>query len=295
MARVLIAGCGYVGKQLAKILTQQGHHVTAMVQSEFSKENLEALYPTIQLNLDAISIPDNSLSGYEKIFYFVPPPPEGTEDTRIRRFLDAISMQNKPDTIVLISTTGVYGDCNDDWIDENRQPQPVADRAKRRYSAEQTLISWCEDRKIDYRILRVPGIYGPGKLPVERLRQQKPVLSLQESPWSNRIHVYDLVQACVCAMQYRGKYHVFNVSDGHPSSMSDYFLKVAQALNLPEPEQISLDECKQRFSSNMISYLTESKRISNQLMQEELGVRLKYPTLEQGLAELTTEDDSLTL
>jgi len=289
MASILIAGCGYVGSQLAKELLQQGHTVSTLVQSEASKRKLEADYETIQLNLDSTDALETSLSKYDTIFYFVPPPPEGTQDTRIQCFLNAIPGHNAPDRIVMISTTGVYGDCGEDWIDETREPQPVADRAKRRYDSEQTLAAWCQNKDVQYRILRVPGIYGPGKLPLERLKQQKPILSLQESPWSNRIHLQDLVQACESAMHYQGHYHEFNVSDGHPSSMSDFFIQVADAFHLPAPEQISLEACKQRFSENMISYLTESKRINNQRMREELGVELRYPTLKQGLAGLTQE------
>ena len=288
MASILIAGCGYVGTRLARTLQQQGHEITVIVQSDSSNKKLQPLFQTLQIDLDSTDN-QHSFDQYDTVFYLVPPPSKGVVDTRLRHFLANISVSALPETIVLISTTGVYGDCGDDWIDETRQALPLADRAKRRYSAEQSLQTWCEDKQVRYRILRVPGIYGPGKLPVARLREQKPVLSLQESPWSNRIHVADLVQACVCAMQYEGKHTVFNIIDGHPSSMSDFFIRVAKAFNLPEPKQISLDECKQIFTENMISYLTESKRINNLRMLQDLQVDLKYPSLEEGLVDSQAE------
>ncbi len=221
---------------------------------------------------------------HKTLFYFIPPPANGTVDSRIERFLDSISEKQLPDKIILISTTGVYGNCGADWVDESREPAPDTDRARRRLAAEQSLSNWCDQNHISYIILRVPGIYGPGKLPVQRLQQGKPVLKLEESPWSNRIHIDDLVQACVKAMDYSGKYTLFNISDGHPSSMSDYFIQVANRIGLPEPEQISLQECKKVFSENMISYLIESKKIINDRMINDLNVKLKYPTLQQGLS-----------
>jgi nucleoside-diphosphate-sugar epimerase len=192
-------------------------------------------------------------------------------------------LSEPPALFVLISTTGVYGDCGADWVDETRQPKPMVDRALRRLDAEQQLVSWCEKTGTRYVILRVPGIYGPGKLPLERLRAGKPVLKVSESPWSNRIHVDDLVQACTRCLDYTGENSVFNVSDGHPSTMTDYFNAVAKRFNIPQPPQITLEECRQQFSANMMSYLTESKRIDNTRMLEQLGVELRYPDLEQGL------------
>jgi hypothetical protein len=87
-------------------------------------------------------------------------------------------------------------------------------------------------------------------------------------------------------MFYTGEHRIFNVSDGHPSSMTDFFLSVAAALDLALPPQISLDECKAIFSENMVSYLLESKKIKNDRLQKELNVQIKYPTLQQGLADL---------
>jgi len=113
---------------------------------------------------------------------------------------------------------------------------------------------------------------------------------MAESPWSNRIHIDDLVQSCMNALAYTGKERIFNISDGNPSSMSDFFLSVAATMNLPTPQQISLDECKKLFSDNMMSYLLESKKIDNSRMRHELNVQLKYPSLRQGLEAIKRAD-----
>jgi nucleoside-diphosphate-sugar epimerase len=290
-ARVIIAGCGYVGKKLASRLQSEGYSVITLVRSIESSNILGREYDSYTIDLDT----DKSLPQLDYtdavIFYFIPPPLQGITDTRIARFLSAIPMQHLPHKIVLISTTGVYGNCGEEWVDEQRKPAPDTDRARRRLDAENAVAGWCHKRALDYVILRVPGIYGPDKLPVKRLQENKPVLNLSESPWSNRIHIVDLVQSCINAMLYTGEYTIFNVSDGHPSSMTDFFLSVASALDLPVPPQISLDECKNIFSENMVSYLLESKKIKNDRLLKELDVQIKYPTLQQGLSGLQREQE----
>lgn len=281
--KVFIAGCGYVGTHLAQHLVSENYELTVMVRSVESCQSLEPYYHCIKTDLDHSPLTLDVSFADTTLFYFVPPPSQGLIDSRIERFLQAIQKNNTPDKIILISTTGVYGDCADEWVDETRPPHADTDRASRRLSAEQSLQQWCDQRGVDYAILRVPGIYGPGKLPLKRLQEQKPVLSIEESPWSNRVHIDDLVQSCISAMTYAGKDRVFNISDGNPSSMSDFFLSVAATMNLPTPQQISLDECKKVFSDNMISYLLESKKIDNSRMRHELNVQLKYPLLSQGL------------
>jgi len=282
---VLLAGCGYVGSKLAEQLNEKKYRLTVIVKTG---KNMRASLPLaniVRIDLDQDHGTQAELDyRFKTIFYFIPPPAHGITDPRIERFLQSIPRDHLPDKIILISTTGVYGDCGDDWVDESREPAPDTDRARRRLAAEQSLSEWCNSNHVSYIILRVPGIYGPGKLPVERLQQGKPVLKLAESPWSNRIHIDDLVQACIKAMDYSGNSTVFNISDGHPSSMSDFFIKVAKRLGLPEPVQLSLEECKKVFSENMISYLIESKKIVNDRMLNDLDIKLKYPTLEHGLS-----------
>jgi len=283
MSKVVIAGCGYVGKKLASYVSEDNRDIVTITRSAESYHHLNKHYSAYQLDLDQdTSLPDIDLNE-ASIVYLIPPPAKGVHDTRIQRFLEGLDQSNLPARIILISTTGVYGNCDDNWVTESRVPTPDTDRGLRRLDAENRLIEFSTRHHVSYIILRVPGIYGPDKLPVQRILEKKPVLNLSESPWSNRIHVDDLVQACLQSIRYNGDFHVFNISDGNPSSMTDYFLRVARSRNLPEPPQISEQECEKIFTDNMMSYLRESKKIDNKLMLKELGVRLKYPTLEKGL------------
>ncbi len=229
-----------------------------------------------------------------RVYYFAPPPPSGTADPRLGNFLASIAPDALPARIVLISTSGVYGDCHGEWVTEDRPPRPDADRARRRLDAEQQLRAWGEAHARPVVILRVPGIYGPGRLPEERLRAGEPVLCEEESPWSNRVHIEDLVRACLAAGERNRPAAVYNISDGHPTTMTDYFNRVADVLGLKRPPPITLAQARAELSEGMQSYLAESKRLDNRRMREELGVEPRYPDLKQGLAACVAEDADVT-
>lgn len=285
MRSVLIVGCGDVGRRVALAERAVGAVVTALARSPASAAQLKALgLRIVHGDLDRpeslVALPTSSAL----IYYFAPPPATGERDPRLYNFLNAISVQPLPERVVLISTSGVYGDCQGDWVSEDRAPHPDSDRGRRRLDAEQQLQTWSNYTGVPIAILRVPGIYGPGRLPEKRLRAREPVLREAESPWSNRVHILDLVKACIAAGARGRPGAVYNISDGQPSSMTDYFNQVADALGLERPPQISLEQARSDLSAGMQSYLAESKRLDNRRMREELGVLPRYPDLASGLA-----------
>jgi nucleoside-diphosphate-sugar epimerase len=287
MMNILIAGCGYVGRRLATALLKRDYALHALTRSQARAQCLnEHGVPTRALDFDEGHDEGRiELSPSSVIVYFVPPPPRGVQDPCLSAFLQ--SLNAAPEHIVLISTTGVYGDCGGAWINEAAPLKPQVDRARRRVDAEQRLASWCKTHGVTSTILRVAGIYGPGKLPRARLEQQTPVLAESESPYSNRIHVDDLVTACIAALETPG---VFHLSDGHPSTMTDYFNHVADALQLPRPPQLSAAQAAQQLSSEMMGYLAESKRLDISRMRDVLGVNPQYTDLRQGLAHCLAEE-----
>ncbi len=281
---VLIVGCGDVGERVAALENTAGRPVSGLVRSEASAQRLRAagIRPIIaDLDVPA-SLRDlpvkNSL-----IYYFAPPPGRGTTDPRMEAFVSLLESAGPPARVVLISTTGVYGDCRGEWVTEDRPPNPQADRAKRRLAAENALRRWSEASGVPVVILRVPGIYGRGRLPEERLRAGEPVLHETESPFSNRIHADDLARVCVTAGHHAGPGIIYNVSDGHPTTMTDFFFRVADLLGIPRPPAVTLEQARRQLGEGMLSYLAESKRIDNRRLREELGVELMYPDLASGL------------
>jgi nucleoside-diphosphate-sugar epimerase len=142
-------------------------------------------------------------------------------------------------------------------------------------------------------ILRVPGIYGPHRLPLERLERAEPVLHPDEAGPGNRIHVDDLVAGITAAIDRPDARGPYNVTDGDHSSTTAYLLATAQAAGLPPPGFVSRAEAKTRIAPGMLAFLLESRRVDNRRMLEELGVRLHYPTMHGGihasLAEMRKE------
>lgn len=280
---VLILGCGYVGQRLARQLRSEGVEVTGVVRSEESAVKLRALGAhAIRADLDApTQLPPLPTAGAE-VYYFMPPPGNGDVDSRLRRMLSTIDRTALPARVVYISTSGVYGDCHGDWVDETHALNPATPRARRRLDAETELRGWSEATGVPIVILRVPGIYGPGKLPLERLRQGLPLLREADSPYTNRIQVDDLVAVCRAAMQRGRPGAVYNVSDGQPSNMTDYFNRIADRTGLPRPPLVARDQIDQ-LSPGMRGFMEESKRLDNRRMLEELAITPMYPTLESGL------------
>ena len=280
-----IIGCGDIGRRVAiayakQPLFQQGDvNIRALVKHQSSKQACEALgLETIIRDLDDEHC-GKRLKGVNdaSLFYFAPPPKAGRKDTRLSNFLD--SMEYQPKRIVMISTTGVYGDSKGEWIDESFAVNPEAERAHRRLSAEGILKQWAEMHNKEYIILRVPGIYAQDRLPLARLKKGLPIVKQSEAGWTNRIHADDLANVCIQAMASRKSGEVYNVTDGHPSTMTEYFNQVADASGLDRPPQISMQEAEETLSAGMVSYLKESRRISNQKMLNELDVKLMYPSL----------------
>ena len=230
---VFIVGCGYIGMRVAKQELEKGRRVSTLARRPEAARQLEEMGLTPRLgDLDRPQSLGSLPLGGHRLYYFAPPPPQGQTDPRLEGLLAAVPKQAPPERIVLISTTGVYGDCAGRWIDEQQPPNPQTDRARRRLAAEQTLRAWSEGNGAPIVILRVAGIYGPGKLPAARLHKGSPVLREEQSPWSNRIHADDLVEACLAAAERGRPGAVYNVADGNPSTMTDYFNRAADALNL---------------------------------------------------------------
>ena len=291
MTPILIVGCGDVGRRVAARHLQLGQFVAALARSPQSAAALQARgVHVVRGDLDEPQTLSMLPTQDALIYYFAPPPTSGVRDPRLGNFVSAISVLARPARIVLISTSGVYGDCQGAWVTEDRVPHPDSERAQRRLHAEQQLQAWGAAHQVPVVILRVAGIYGAGRLPEKRLRAGEPVLQESQSPWSNRVHIDDLVQACVAAGTRGQPAAIYNISDGHPSTMTDYFNRVADALHLQRPPQISLAQAHTELSSGMQSYLSESKRLDNRRMREELGMIPRYPDLASGLAACVSED-----
>jgi nucleoside-diphosphate-sugar epimerase len=291
MNPVLIIGCGDIGRRVAHAV--QAAPVTGVVATTGSAERLRTLgVDAIQLDLDGpLSAMQLPAAGRE-LYYFAPPPGDGERDGRVRRVTAALQAGDAlPVRVVYISTSAVYGDCGGAWIDETAPLRPGTARGRRRLDAERQWSDWSGRTGVPLVILRVPGIYAPDRLPVERLRAGLPVLAEADAPYTNRIHADDLARICIAAMGRGQPGSVYNVSDGRPTTMTDYFNQVADRLGLPRPPVVDRAAAAEALSPAMLSFLEESKRLDNRRMVEQLGVELMYPDLLAGLANAAGTPD----
>jgi nucleoside-diphosphate-sugar epimerase len=277
--QAFIAGCGDVGQRLAVLCHARSLPVTGLVSSSASVQALRAqAIDALTCDLDAAvpQLPDLTKSA---VFYFAPPPRQGEDDPRLRNFLAGLVQAQ---ALVYLSTSAVYGDCQGAWVDESAAMNPGLARGRRRVAAERRALEWGSQKKCPVMILRVPGIYGPGRLPVERLRRGLPVVQEAESPWTNRIHADDLAAAALHVADHGVPGQAYNVSDGNPTTMADYFCRCADLLGLSRPPQVSMEEARSQLTPEMLSFLQESKRLDTRRLRA-LGWQPRFENLTQGL------------
>ncbi|GLH70913.1 hypothetical protein GETHPA_24460 [Geothrix rubra] len=281
----LLAGCGYAGARLARRLAARGP-VLALVRSEASAAALaRSGVPVLAVDLDggeAFPVPE----ALGSVVYLVPPGGAGGTDGRFRRFLAALGGA-RPGVLLYVSTTGVYGDTRGAEVDEATPPAPGDDRARQRLDAEGQARRWAEARGARCAILRVAAIYGPHRLPLDRLRRGEPVLRAEDSGPGNRIHVDDLVAACEAALE-RPVSGVFNVTDGWPEPMAAFTTRVAALAGLAPPREVGWSEARDLLSPGLLAFLRESRRVCNDRLVRDLGVAPRDPEagLRASLAEM---------
>jgi nucleoside-diphosphate-sugar epimerase len=284
MKRVVIAGCGYIGTRVAKAWKDLGAEVICLVRSAEHQTALAAegfVARSCSFD-DPAEIPALDAAG-NTVYYFVPPPGGGIADSRARNFCAALSLSAPPARIIYISATSVYSETGGGVVTEGSPAQPQSAMGKRRLDAEAAFREYGASQDVPVIVLRVSGIYGPGRLPLMQVSQGQPLLREEESGPSNRIHADDLATVCLAAADRGEGGDIFNVSDGHPSSMTSYFNACADLLGYPRQPQVSMEEARRVMSPLMLAYVTESRVVDNTRMLGVLGIRLTYPTMTEGL------------
>jgi nucleoside-diphosphate-sugar epimerase len=286
--RVLIIGCGDVGLRAAAALSRR-MHVLALTSSPDRRAALRArgITPLIG-NLDRQSTLRRLAGLADRVLHLAPPPSEGGDDPRTRTLLRALRLRTPPAALVYGSTSGVYGDCGGAWVQETRAVQPATARARRRVAAEGEVRFFGRSAGVRSSILRIPGIYAPdreGGTPRERLLRGTPVLTPEDDVYTNHIHADDLARACVAALWRGHAQRICHVNDDTQLKMGDYFDLAARLYGLPQPQRISRAEAQTRLSPMLLSFMSESRRLDNTRMKQELRLRLRYPGVREGLQD----------
>ena len=315
---LLLVGCGDVGGRIGRLLARHARDRLRVVGTARSDEQIARLrglgIVPLRVDLDDARTLPRLAAFSDWMVDLAPPPDAGPADPRSVRLIAALSRRYprparvgraatsgrpaSPSTApprrwVYVSTTGVYGDCAGAEFDETRPVAPRNERAVRRVEAERRFRE--ATRRAAARasplapvraaILRVPGIYGHDRLPLERLRRRLPALATDEDVFTNHIHADDLARLCWAAV-FRGlPGRVVHAVDDSDLKMGDYFDLVARAFDLPQPPRVSRAELAATVSPVMLSFMSESRRLRNRRLKRELRVRLRWPTVEATLAD----------
>nr|MDQ6882389.1 NAD-dependent epimerase/dehydratase family protein [Pseudomonadota bacterium] len=225
-----------------------------------------------------------------RVVYLAPPrSDDGAQwwrDLRTVALLRALRLRTRPRTLVYGSTSGVYGDCKGERVDETRALRPGTPRAQRRMDAEKAVRHFGHAAHVRACILRIPGIYAPdrkGGTPRERLLKGTPALRDADDVYTNHIHADDLARVILAAL-WRGRpQRVYNANDDSELKMGEYFDLAADLYGLPRPPRIARDT-PHDLPLMLLSFMGESRRLDNGRLRRELRLRLLHPTVAEGLS-----------
>ncbi|HZF78914.1 MAG TPA: NAD(P)H-binding protein [Rubrivivax sp.] len=284
---LLIVGCGDIGRRVLRLVHRRWR-VLALTSSPDKAAALRQL-GAVPLLGDLDDAPTVGRLGAvaDWVLHLAPPPSQGTIDTRTRALLASLARGGRVRRLVYASTSGVYGDAQGAFFDETRAPSPATDRARRRADAEARIRWFGRSSGVAVTLLRIPGIYAASRIgghPRDRLLRGTPVLQAADDVFTNHIHADDLARICVAAL-LRGKpQRVLHASDDTQLRMGDYFDLAAQLSGLPPPRRISRSQAAQELNPLQLSFMSESRRLDNGRLKRELRLKLRYPTVAEGLA-----------
>lgn len=276
--QLFVFGFGYVGEALARELKAEGWQVKASCRRLEDAERLRAL-GVDPVGLDNAGALDAAVAEADAILVTAPPGPEGCPG--LAALVPAIARSGAfPDWIGYLSTTGVYGDRQGRWVDED---SPLAARSLeggRRVAAERDWLEVGRGMGLTVAAFRLPGIYGPGRSPIDRVREGTARRTIKPGHVFSRIHIDDIVAGLSASIARPRAGGIYNLVDDEPTPGEVVLEHAAALLGVPPPPVTeTIAPAAQRFYA-------ESKRVANARAKAELGWRPRYPTYREGLAAI---------
>lgn len=292
---LLIIGCGDVARRVAPLLNTR-YRILGLCRNpeNSSKLRQHGIIPLLG-DLDRPKTLNKLAGCAQMVLHLAPPANHGANDTRTANLLSALTRHLSirypraktlilPQRLVYISTSGVYGNCDGALIDETHLINAGSERALRRIDAERQIRRWGVRNNVNISILRVPGIYAANRLPLKRLHDAAPVLTPEDDSYTNHIHANDLARIICSAFRYAKHGRIYHACDDSHLKMGEYFDLVADRFGLPRPPRIKRNQADGLISPAMLSYMDESRRLTNNRMKRELHINLNYPTVFEGIS-----------
>lgn len=282
--KLLILGCGYTGQRLAQRLLKEKIAVY-VTNRQGTSPNLTAFTFTHTPDQAPVLPPTAAYAGVTHVLSTIPPDAQGNDPVAqcLLPTLETLSLQ----WFGYLSTTGVYGDTQGAWVDETSPLKTQSVRSHHRVNAESTFLQ----SPLPTHIFRLPGIYGPGRSILDRLRAGTARHILKPGHVFSRIHVEDIVQTLWRSMQQPQPKSIYNVADDLPSEPSTLILKGAELLGITPPTAVAYDAAQ--LSPMAQSFWQECRRVSNLKIKSELGVNLLYPSYREGLQAIRAAESGL--
>ncbi|HAT8123263.1 SDR family oxidoreductase [Legionella pneumophila] len=266
----LILGYGYCGYYLAQELLE--HHQQVTVVSRQLKKELE-LSKLHHIPHD-LEYPFYWNEPNSIIYYLIPPPSQGTCDTFLKQFLNQSTLNAKK--IIYFGSSGVYGNHQGAWVDELSTCLIDSPRQQRRWDAEQQWLAYCQQHNKELSLLRIAGIYGPNRIPVDAAKSKIPIIKSTEAPFTNHIFVRDLVLIAYLLGQKQTPFTVYNIADGNPTHMGELQQAVARVLGIESTPYESFDQAWEKASPMKREFMQASKRLKIDLLKTTLGEDVQF-------------------
>lgn len=284
-ARLFVFGLGYTGLAAARRMLGAGWQVAGTCRTEEKAARLRQdgvhahVFPGDAPMADATG----ALAGTTHLLASIAPGADG-DPALLHHSADIRAVGSGLKRIIYLSTTAVYGDQAGAWIDETTPVNPMSERAHRRVAAETAWQALAADLDVECDILRLSGIYGPGRSPFERLRAGTARRIVKPGQVFNRIHVDDIAQTVEALIGSDRPGAIYNLADNEPAPPQDVIEHAAGLIGLPVPPAVDFETAD--MSPMARSFYSESKRIDNRRIKDALGVQLAYPTYREGLAAI---------
>ena len=283
--RLLSFGHGYSAQALADILLPLGWQIRATTRSKEKFNKIKK--PGILVRLWSDQSLSDDLDWATHLLISIAP--DKYEDLVLKEFREKIIKNIKQfNWVGYLSTTGVYGNHDGGWVDEEEKLIPSTLRGQYRVDAEKEWLRLFKVYNLPLHIFRLAGIYGPGRGPFSKVKSGSARRVIKKNQLFSRIHVEDIAQTLSASILKPNPGAIYNVCDNHPAPPEEVISYAAQLLGLPDPPKVKFEDAIMTDMAR--SFYLESKKVRNNKIKNELGVLLKYPNYKVGLKALIKEE-----
>ncbi len=278
-------GLGFAGSTLAHKLRAEGWRVSGTCRKN-DRENFWAEAGVKSFVFDGGEVSEgvkNEVREASHVLVTIPPQPD-EGDVVLRHFEKCLTGNSHLQWLGYLSTTGVYGNRDGDWVDETSELQPEFDHQKRRAEAEEQWLGLYREHRVPVHVFRLAGIYGPGRNLLERVRQGIAKRIDQPGLVFNRVHVEDVARVLTASMARPRPGAIYNVSDDLPASPAEAVAYACELLHVDPPLRVSLEDAG--LSEMARGFYLTNKKVRNRKIKDELEVQLRYPDYKTGLLSL---------